>query len=166
MAPVYCRAGRVHDCGPGDLLALCLSRLLLLLLGGRRNLRVVATYLRGRRRMNSTLPLIVAVLIFPICFLGSKLRTRRHGYAVPLVFGAVLLSATLISGDPMLPTLLFVVVAIGIAWRWWSTAHSIRGDCSPGTRHDTARATEPLLVKGCCAYRISAAVERGAARRR
>lgn len=77
--------------------------------------------------MRSTLPLVVAVLIFPMSFLGVKLRTHRYGYAVPLLFAAVLLSATLISGDPMVPTLLFVVVAIGIAWRWWSTAHSSSG---------------------------------------
>jgi hypothetical protein len=73
--------------------------------------------------MSIAIPLILAVLIFPLSFLGVRLRTRRHGYAVPLSFAALLLSATLMRGDPLLPTLFFVALAIGIAWRWWTTAH-------------------------------------------
>jgi len=72
--------------------------------------------------MSIAIPLILAVLIFPLSFLGVRLRTWRYGYAVPLGFAALLLSATLMRGDPPLPTLFFVVLAIGIASRWWSTA--------------------------------------------
>jgi hypothetical protein len=72
--------------------------------------------------MSIAIPLILAVLIFPLSFLGVKLRTHQYGYAVPLVLAALLLFVTLINGDPTLPTLFFVVVALGIAWRWWSTA--------------------------------------------
>lgn len=73
--------------------------------------------------MSVAIPLIVAVLIFPLSFVGTKLRARRHGYAAPLFLAALLLCATLIQGDPPLPALFFVVVAVGVAWRWWSTAH-------------------------------------------
>jgi hypothetical protein len=72
--------------------------------------------------MSAAIPLILAVLIFPMSFLDSRLRTHRYGYAAPLFFAALLLFATLLSGDPPMPTLFFVVVAVGIASRWWSTA--------------------------------------------
>jgi hypothetical protein len=72
--------------------------------------------------MRTAIPLILAVLILPMSFFASGLRTHRYGYAVPLVLAALLLSATLLSGDPLSPTLFFVVVALGIACNWWSTA--------------------------------------------
>jgi hypothetical protein len=68
--------------------------------------------------MSTGIPLILTVLIFPMSFLGTKLRTHRYGFAVPLFFAALLLAATLMNGDPPLPALFFVVLAIGIAWRW------------------------------------------------
>lgn len=77
--------------------------------------------------MSIAIPLVLAVLIFPLSFLGIKLRTHRYGYAAPLVLAALLLFAALISGDRPLPTLFFVVVAVGIAWRWWSTARRTSG---------------------------------------
>jgi hypothetical protein len=67
--------------------------------------------------MSLAIPLILAVLIFSMSFIGTQLRTHRYGYAVPLVFAALLLSGTLISGDPPLPALFFVAVAVGTAGR-------------------------------------------------
>jgi len=78
--------------------------------------------------MSTGIPLILAVLIFPLSFLSSKLRPHRYGFAIPLGFAALLLAATLINGEPTLPALFFVVLSIGIAWRWWSAAHHSSGD--------------------------------------
>jgi len=127
VAAVHRCVSGLHHRRPTHLLALRIPGVLHVLHGERGGLPVTASNLDGSTPMWIAIPLVVAILIFPVSLLAGRLRTHRYGYAIPLGFAGLLLSATLISGDPPLPTLFFVVVALGIAWRWWSAHRASDG---------------------------------------
>jgi hypothetical protein len=73
------------------------------------------------------LPVLLAVLIFPLAFAVNSLRKTRNGFLVPLALAACLLAATAIQSGPMYPTALFAFFGVVMAWRWYAESRGASG---------------------------------------
>ena len=68
--------------------------------------------------MNDLLPLLIAVLMFPLAFAYRHVRARRGAFVLPLLLAAPFVAGAVLGWSPRYAHAFFAVLAVGIAIRW------------------------------------------------